>query len=82
MTVRLTDPTRIGPALGDIRVMLGIPRRALARTLANATCRNVSSLNAQLWQWDKGHHMPDLASLPAYLDALGYDLALVPKEDA
>ncbi len=80
--IRLTDPTRIGPALGDVRVMLGIPRRALARTIANETCRNVSSVNAQLWQWDKGHHMPDLASLPPVLLALGYDLALVPREDS
>jgi hypothetical protein len=80
--IRLTDPTRIGPSLGDIRVLLGIPRRALARTIANATGRDVSSVNSQLWGWDKGVHQPDLASLPVILDALGYDLALIPREDA
>jgi hypothetical protein len=80
--IRLTDPTRIGPALGNIREMLGIGRRELARAIAAKTGRSATSVNAQLWQWDKGRHAPDLSSLALQLDILGYDLALIPKADA
>ena len=76
--IRLTDPARIGPALAEVRALLGMPRRQLARLLAERTGRSATSLNAQLWQWDNAFHAPDLASLPNVLDVLGYDLALIP----
>jgi hypothetical protein len=80
--IRLTDPTRIGPALAEVRMLLGIGRRQLARTIAAKTGRTETSVNAQLWTWDVGTRHPDLTSLPVLLDALGYDLALIPREDA
>lgn len=85
--IRLSDPTRIGPALAEIRNMLGLKRRAVARQIAKATGRTETSVNAQLWTWDKGPEeattgrRPDLASLGPYLDALDFDLALVEKID-
>jgi transcriptional regulator with XRE-family HTH domain len=80
--IRLTDPARIGPALAQIRALLGISRREMARTVATRTGRSVTSVNSQMWGWDNGIHAPDLASLPLLLDLLGYDLALIPQEDA
>jgi DNA-binding XRE family transcriptional regulator len=80
--IRLTDPTRIGPALAEVRGLLGITRRQLSRDIAAKTGRTETSVNAQLWTWDVGRRHPDLASLPLVLDALGYDLALIPREDA
>lgn len=78
--IRLTDPTRIGPALAEVRNLQLTTRRQLARTIAAATGRTETSVNAQLWTWDVGTRKPDLASLGVLLDALGYDLALVPRE--
>jgi transcriptional regulator with XRE-family HTH domain len=80
--IRLTDPTRIGPALYEIRTMLGISRRQLSRAIAAKTGRAETSVNAQIWGWDKGIHTPDMASLPLVLEEFGYDLALIPREDA
>lgn len=80
--IRLADPTRIGPALAEVRQLLGIGRRQMARALATKTGRSETSINAQLWGWDNGVHAPDLASVPLILEYLGYDLALVPREDA
>jgi hypothetical protein len=79
--IRLTDPERIGPALAEIRNMLGLGRRQVARHIAHITGRTETSINAQLWTWDVGRRHPDLASLGPLLDALGYDLALIPRED-
>jgi hypothetical protein len=80
--IRLTDPTRIGPALAEVRELQMTTRRQIARQLAEVTGRSETSLNAQLWTWDVGTRKPDLASLGTYLAALGYDLALIPREDA
>jgi hypothetical protein len=80
--IRLTDPTRIGPVLAQVRELQLMTRRQLARAIAAKTGRTETSINAQLWTWDVGRRHPDLASLPVLLDALGYDLALIPREDA
>jgi len=78
---RLTDPGRIGQALCEIREMMGIPRREVARQIAEKTGRTETSCNAQVWEWDRGKRRPDLASLPLLLDVLGQELALVDKVD-
>ncbi len=80
--IRLTDPAAIGPALAQVRAMLGISRRQLARTIAAKTGRGEASVNGQIWTWDVGRSHPDLTSLPLVLEELGYDLALIPREDA
>lgn len=85
--LRLTDPTRIGPALGEIRDLLGIGRRETARRMAAITGRSITSLNAQLWTWDVGSdgdkngRRPTLEKIGPYLDALGFDLALIEKAE-
>lgn len=79
MTIRLTDPTTLGPTVGAMRQTLGIPRRAMAAAIANQTGRNVSSVNSQLWRWDNGHDVPALASLRPVLAMVGCDLALIPQ---
>lgn len=79
--IRLTDPTAIGPALGEIRGLHGTTRRQLARAIAARTGRSQTSVNAQLWTWDSGRTAPDLASVAVVLDELGYDLALIPRKD-
>lgn len=79
--IRIADPTKLGPALGDLRAINGLSRRRLARIIAAATGRSETSVNSQLWGWDNAIHQPDLASIPIVLDALGYDLALIPRKD-
>lgn len=80
--IRLTDPGRIGPALAEVRGLHGMSRRQLARTIAERTGRGITSVNAQLWGWDVGEAQPTFAALVPMLEALGYDLALIPREEA
>lgn len=79
--IRLPDPTRIGPALAEIRGLQMVTRRQLAREISRITGRSETSVNAQLWTWDVGTRRPELTSLAVLLPALGYDLALVERED-
>jgi hypothetical protein len=79
--IRLTDPTNLGPALADPRRMHGIGRRDLARRIAATTGLKPLSLDVKLWRWETGDTCPSLPSLPAWPDALAYDLALIPRAD-
>src|SRR4051812_47857142 len=79
--IRVSDPAKIGQALGQVRGMLGIPRRRAARQIAEAVGRSETSVNSQLWGWENGQHQPDLASIVPILDVLEYDLALVERPD-
>jgi transcriptional regulator with XRE-family HTH domain len=78
--IRVTDPAKLAPALAQIRNLLGISRYALACQIADATGRPKQSVINQLLEWDNGTNSPNVRSLADVLDALGYDLALVPKE--
>lgn len=80
--IRIADPSKLGLALRDIRTLLGYNRRELARTIAEATGRHEGGVYRQIQEWDVGHHSPTSRALGPVLDALGYDLALVPREDA
>jgi hypothetical protein len=80
--IRIADPARIGPALGEIRTMLGLGRVDLARLIAADTGRDVKSITNQLGEWDRLENCPTVRTLGPALHALGYDLALVPREDA
>lgn len=77
----LTDPTRVGPALAEVRQLQGMGRRECARQIAEITGRTETSVNSQLWTWDVGQATPDLASLGPYLAVLGMTLALDYVED-
>lgn len=80
--IRISDPARLGQLLGTLRITDGHTRRGLARDIAALSGRTENTVNAQLWEWDNGHTRPDPGSLGHYLAALGYDLALIPREDA
>ncbi|XVU25786.1 hypothetical protein ACQPZJ_01640 [Actinoplanes sp. CA-054009] len=73
----ITDAAQLGPALGDIRKLLGLTRRELVRRIVAATGRTETSVNAQLVGWDSGKFSPNPASLPPALKALGLRLAVV-----
>lgn len=79
--IRLTDPAKLGQTLGTLRITNGWTRAAVARDLAgrNGSTEETALLN--LWRWDTGRSHPDTHSLGHYLAALGYDLALIPRED-
>lgn len=68
------DPAAIGPALGNLRQLLGIRQRDLAA--------DAGLFPSQLSYWERGLRDPDLKSLVKIARALGYDLALVPREDS
>jgi transcriptional regulator with XRE-family HTH domain len=80
--IHVADPAKLGPALAQIRNLLGISRYALAREIAATTGRSTQSCVNQLAEWDNGTATPNARSLAPVLNALGYDLALVPREDA
>jgi hypothetical protein len=80
--IRVSDPGRLGPALRDVRNLLGINRMELGRLVEGITGRPAISVVHQVQQWDDGTHAPTVSSLGPVLEALGYDLALVPREEA
>jgi transcriptional regulator with XRE-family HTH domain len=71
--IRIDDATRLGPALGNIRAMLGMRMSDLAEDAGLHT--------SQLSYWERGLRTPDMKSLVKLAHALGYDLALIPRED-
>lgn len=79
--IRISDPAKLGQLLGTLRITEGWTRVDMARAIADTTGRGYESLRLRLWRWDTGRDRPDLAGLGPYLDALGLDLALIPKED-
>ena len=77
----LTTPTDLGPAIGDYRGMLRYTRSALAAEIAARTGGNLATVTALLRRWETGDTDPTLSALGPVLDALGCDLALIPRED-
>lgn len=71
--IRLSKPTDVGPALADLRRSNGTTQRQLA---AAAGTRQTQISNFEL-----GATRPNIESLIRLADALGYDLALVPRTD-
>lgn len=80
--IRIANPAKLGAALAQIRNLIGYSRTDLGRAVEAATGRDMSGVIKQVQQWDNGKHSPNAASLGPVLDALGYDLALIPREDA
>jgi transcriptional regulator with XRE-family HTH domain len=72
--IRITDPDQLRIAIGDLRAIYGTTQRALA---ADSGFRQ-----AQISNWLSGRTVPDPASVIRLANALGYDLALIPREDA
>lgn len=80
--IRIDDATRIGPALAQIRNLLGYSRQELAVHIAETTGRNPKSIANQIAEWDRLENSPTVSKLGPLLDALGYQLALVPRKDS
>jgi transcriptional regulator with XRE-family HTH domain len=80
--IRISDPAKLAPALKQLRDLFGISRYALACQIADATGRPKQSVINQILEWDNGTNSPNVRSLGPVLDALGYDLALIDREDA
>lgn len=72
--IRITDAGQLAGVIGDLRVLTRLSYRRLAQ---EADCNN-----GQVHSWMTGYRTPNVASLIRLAGALGYDLALVPKEDA
>lgn len=72
--IRLTKATDIAGALKSLRKNRGAPRREIAFA--------VGMWEQQYGQYEMGRRVPDLATLLKLAHALGYDLALIPREDA
>lgn len=72
--IRLTDPTQIGPVLYRRRLYLGLTLDQVGR---HAGMR-LQHVHLAL----SGKQLPQLPALIRLADALGYDLALIPREDA
>lgn len=79
--IRISDPAKLGQLLGTLRITNGHSRVDVARTMADATGLGYEGIRLSLWRWETGRAQPTLDSLGTYLAALGYDLALIPRED-
>jgi transcriptional regulator with XRE-family HTH domain len=71
--ILLAKPTDIGRVIADLRRLSGASQRALA---ADSRCRQ-----SQISNFELDATRPNLASLIRIANALGYDLALIPRKD-
>ena len=70
--IRIDDPNALGPVLAQLRA---VSQRALVADIDGMS-------QSQLADWERGHSLPKLPNLIRLAHALGYDLALIPREDA
>jgi hypothetical protein len=85
--IRLPDPTKLGEAILILRERhaggAGISRRALAAKVALRTGQPVNTVDNMLMRYELGKvGRYDLPAVRPILAELGYDLALIPREDA
>lgn len=78
--LRVTDPADRGKAILAVE-HAGLTHMQLAHRIADNTGRRPRTAYNQLWCWQKGAEAPNAQSLRVVLDALGVDLALIPRED-
>lgn len=72
--IRIPDASHIGPALAQIRKSRGAPRQEVAFA--------VGMWASQYGQYELGVKVPHVDNLIRIAHALGYDLALIPREDS
>jgi len=72
--IRIVDHHEIAPILGDLRILNRLSQRALA---AESGYRQ-----AQICLWLQGRTVPNVETLIRLANVFGYDLALVPQENA
>jgi transcriptional regulator with XRE-family HTH domain len=73
MTIRLTAPEHAGIAVRDLRRMSGLRQADL--------CGLTGISPQQHGQYESGRRVPGVGTLIRLANALGYDLALVERED-
>jgi transcriptional regulator with XRE-family HTH domain len=72
--IRLTDPGQLAPILADLRIL----NRLTQRQAAAASALRQGQISA----FERGEVLPAPQSLFRLAGAYGYDLALIPREDA
>lgn len=78
--IRVHDPARLGHAIAQLRRRHGLTRMDLARRIAATSGRRPGTVGSQLHNWERLIKAPTVSSLAPVLAALGYDLALIPRE--
>jgi len=71
--IRIRSVERVGDAIRFARELAGLSQRQLANRTGYA--------QSQIGQWELGDHLPGSKALVRVFGVLGYDLALVPRED-
>jgi len=72
--IKIRSADRVGDAIRFAREIAGLSPIQLAALSGYAP--------SQIWAWELGRHLPGSKVLVRLFDALGYDLALIPREDA
>lgn len=67
-----TETQRIGLRLAALRKGLGLSQRALADKAGVGQTQVVNT--------EKGHYSPNVETLSKMLDAMGYQLAIIPQD--
>lgn len=81
--VRLADPAKLGEAIRVLRERQGIARRALAGKISARTGQPFNTVESQLMRYEGGKiGRFDMPTIRPILAELGYDLALIPREDS
>jgi transcriptional regulator with XRE-family HTH domain len=79
--IRLANPVHVGDLVARLRHQRGLSRTQVATTAAETTGQTIDAVTVQLSRWERGLvRTPDFGTLLPVLAALGYDLALIPKD--
>jgi len=70
--IKLTNGSGIGEAIKFIRKVAGMSQRAFAAL--------TGFRQAQIGDWENGVRRPNIESIVQILDAAGYDLLIVPRD--
>jgi transcriptional regulator with XRE-family HTH domain len=79
--IRVRNAAHLGHAIDELRLRQGLTTTQLASRIAEITGNKPRSAINLLSAWRTGLKRPTPAALQPVLQALGYDLALVPRED-
>jgi transcriptional regulator with XRE-family HTH domain len=72
--MRITDKAQLPGIIGDLRTMLQMRHKDLAA--------EAGFFPSQISTWLAGERSMDVTSVIRLANALGYDLALIPREEA
>jgi transcriptional regulator with XRE-family HTH domain len=72
--IRIAQPEQVGGALADMRAMHRLTQRQVADV--------IGMHESQYGRYENGHKVPSFPTLLKLLAVHGYDLALIPQEDA